>query len=63
MFNKYDCVKLKKNGTVVFGDIEYVVTAVRGFWIFRSYNILGIDDEGHHIIQKKVKESQLEIAN
>lgn len=60
MFNKYDCVRLKQQGTVVCGHLEYVVTTVRGFWIFRSYDILAIDDNGNTINQKRVKESQLE---
>ena len=59
MFNKYDVVRLKQQGTVVFGNLEYVITAVRGFWIFRKYDILGIDCEGHHIRQR-VRGSEIE---
>lgn len=59
MFEKYDCVRLKQQGTVVFCNLEYVVTAVRGFWIFRKYDILAIDEAGHHIRQR-VRESEIE---
>ena len=61
MFEKYDVVKLKKEGLVVCGHLDYVITRVRGFWIFRSYDILAIGDNGNHIVQR-VRESEIEVV-
>ena len=60
MFEKYDCVRLKSDANAGVYNVEYAVTRVRGFWIFRSYDILTVDGTGQKIIRKRVKESELE---
>lgn len=61
MFEKYDCVRLKSDAAAGIYNVEYAVVNVRGFWIFRSYDIVTVDRAGHKITRHKVKESQLEV--
>ena len=60
MFEKYDCVRLKSDANAGVYNVEYAVTRVRGFWIFRSYDIVTVDGAGHKITREKVKEFELE---
>ena len=60
MFKIGDKVKLSSKYTRVFGNLTYNVIKVRGFWIFRSYDIEGYDGNYNKITQEKVFEYQLE---
>ena len=60
MLEKYDSVRLKSDANAGIYNVEYAVIRVRGFWIFRSYDIVTVDGTGQKIIRKRVKESELE---
>ena len=60
MFEKYDSVRLKSDANAGIYNVEYAVMRVRGFWIFKSYDIVTVDGAGQKIIREKVKESELE---
>ena len=60
MFKIGDKVKLSSKYTRVFGNLTYNIIKVRGFWIFRSYDIEGYDNNDNKITQEKVFEYQLE---
>ena len=60
MFEKYDSVRLKSDANAGIYNVEYAVIWVRGFWIFRSYDIEGYDGNYNKITQEKVFEYQLE---
>ena len=61
MFEKYDSVRLKSDAKAGIYNVEYAVMRVRGFWIFKYYDIVTVDGTGQRIIRKKVKESELEV--
>ncbi len=59
MFSVGDMVELNKIYPTVFGNLIYKITRVRGFWIFRSYDIEAYDSNDNKITQEKVLECQL----
>lgn len=54
-----DKVKLNPAYTRVFGHLTYTIIKVRGFWIFKSYDIEAYDDNSNKITQEKVYSHQL----
>ena len=60
MFEKYDSVRLKADAKAGIYNVEYAIMRVRGFWIFRSYDVVTVDGAGHKITIEKIRESELE---